>query len=104
MQEVERANQRAQEAFHACLVAYTVTGSWDNPATDAYLNAEQDVEWEEAKAAMDALQAADHDMHLAFGVYVTECDNCCCDPESRGMPAAEFAAWAPGELTEAFGR
>jgi hypothetical protein len=108
MNAIERANERAQQAFHACLVAYTESGSWDNPATDTYINAERDFEWEQAKAALDAQITADHDMHLAFNLYVTDCDNCCCDPESPGLSAADFLAeveaWSPGELQEAWGR
>jgi hypothetical protein len=108
MTEAERANERAQEAFHAALAAYTELETWDNPATDAYLNAERDVEWEEAKAALDAKITADHDMHRTFNVYVTECEDCCCDPESRGISAADFLtelqSWSPGELQEAWGR
>lgn len=76
MTEAQRADERAQEAFHACLVAYTETGSWANPATDAYLNAERDFEWEEAKAAMDAVQQADHDYHIYSGTPDEECDSC----------------------------
>ena len=76
MTEVERANLKAQEAFHACLVAYTETGSWDNPTTDAYLNAERDADWEEAKAAFDAIQTADHDYHLHIGQVDHDCEGC----------------------------
>jgi hypothetical protein len=96
MTEVERANQKAQDAFHACLVAYTETGSWDNPATDAYLHAEEDVEWEQAKEAMDSLIAADHDVHERIDL---SCDEC-----MTGYGEDSPAFWTQGELTYGFGK
>jgi hypothetical protein len=102
------ANRKAQEAFHRAWLDFVATGRWDPALSDDYYNAERDVDWEERKAAMDAQLTADHDMHLAFNLYVTDCDNCCCDPESPGISAADFLveveAWSPGELQEAWGR
>jgi hypothetical protein len=64
--------------------------------------------WETRKAELDLLLTHDHDMHVNYNVFVTECDDCCCDPESPGQPAEEFAAHlaglAPGELVEMYGR
>jgi hypothetical protein len=64
--------------------------------------------WETRKAELDLLLTHDHDMHVNYNVFVTECEDCCCDPESPGQPAEEFAAHlaglAPGELVEMYGR
>lgn len=112
---LSRAERRAQRRFRAMLVRFFRDDTWDTPETTLYGQAERLVEaltveaaWERQKAEFDYLQTHDHDMHVAFGVYVTECEDCCTDPEAPGIPAAEFLAgiesMAPGEFTEMFGR
>jgi hypothetical protein len=110
MTEVERANQKAQEAFRAALVDKERNGRWDPVLEDAYLNAEADADWEEEKALFDALQSNDHDMHDKLGVCVGECDDCMTgfDPEVVVITETAFLqaleAWTPGELVEGFGK
>ncbi len=54
------ANREAQRRFHEMLDDYLAAdGNWNPILVDAYLNAEKAVEWEVAKARLDALQAGD---------------------------------------------
>jgi hypothetical protein len=70
------ANAKAQTAFRAALEARERTGHWTEPEVDEYLNAEQNVRWEVAKAEMDALLAADHEYHLFTGLVHPGCEEC----------------------------
>lgn len=109
-----KAHARAQRRLRAMVIAK----AYPDPQareTRLYTQAERLVDsllveatWEARKAELDYAMTHDHEMHQVYGVFVTECDDCCCDPESPGVPADEFAhmveTWAPGELVEAFGR
>jgi len=68
---IPRLHERAQEAFHAALVARERSGKWDPILADEYLNREADVRWEESKLAMDALQDRDEDY---WAMYETEAE------------------------------
>jgi hypothetical protein len=110
-----KAERRARRRFRAMLVAFFRYDTWQTRETELYGEAEHlvdalktEAEWERTKAEFDYLQSHDHDMHVAFRQFVTECEECCCDPESPGIPAVEFLAgieqMAPGEFVEMFGR
>jgi hypothetical protein len=54
------ANREAQRLFKMMVDDYLASGgNWNPILTDAYLNAEENVRWEVAKARLDDLQAAD---------------------------------------------
>jgi hypothetical protein len=69
-------NEKAQTAFRAALDARSRAGHWTQPEVDAYLNAEEDVRWEEAKERFDAMLAADHGHHLYAGYEQPGCEYC----------------------------
>jgi hypothetical protein len=111
---IRKANARAQRRFHAMLEAQAYADAKARE-TILYVQSERlmdalltELTWETRKAELDFAMSQDHDMHARFNLFVTECDICCCDPESPGIPADEFLAymesWAPGEYVEAFGR
>lgn len=66
LQGIRAANQEAQRLFRIALNERIATGEWDPVLTDAYLNAEEDLRWEVAKARWDDLQTRDLE-ELALG-------------------------------------
>ena len=63
---LELAHERAQRRFHAMLLAYDRTGTWETPETRRYTQAERLVDallgtarWEASKGELDALILAD---------------------------------------------
>ena len=77
------ADQRAQRRFRSALGAYIATGSRVTRETALYLEGERlasnlkvELDWEQAKAEMDALQRADHDYHLLSDAPRDDCDDC----------------------------
>lgn len=61
---IKAANAEAQRLFHIALDERIRTGEWNPVLTDAYLNAEENVRWEVAKARLDELQAEDREAAL----------------------------------------
>ena len=66
LQAIKAANDEAQRLFRIALDERIATGEWNPVLTDAYLDAEENVRWEVAKARLDDLQTADLD-ELARG-------------------------------------
>jgi hypothetical protein len=69
-------NEKAQTAFRAALDARSRAGHWTQPEVDAYLNAEEDVRWEEAQDEIDRMLKADHGYHLYKGYEESDCEEC----------------------------
>jgi hypothetical protein len=74
---IQEADDRAQGSFAVMVNAYVKAGHiWTQPEVDEYLNREEDLRWEEAKAEMDAMQEADHGWHLHSGEPNDDCPDC----------------------------
>lgn len=56
---IAQADARAQDTFREALVDFFDRGRWDPILVDAYRNSEADLEWEAAKAELDAAITAD---------------------------------------------
>ena len=70
---LKAANAEAQRLFGIALNERIRTGAWNPVLTDAYLNAEENVRWEVAKARLDDLQAEDHSGdHFAYPVRTVD--------------------------------
>jgi hypothetical protein len=76
MDFLDTVNDKAQQAFRAMLRARDEAGHWTQPEVDTYVNSERDLDWERAKARMDAMQSADHDYHLLSGIQYGDCAEC----------------------------
>ena len=101
---LREAHAEAQSRFHEMFTA-GVYGDPYHDLTRAYVAAERrvddaiaDAQWEVAKATMDALQAADHEMHDEPD---PSCDDC---QEKSAAMWSRMGGWSESEMREAYGR